>query len=773
MARKAIIITVKKIIVAPRIMHKNLLDYYRQKEAFYDVKVISKESVMSDYKGKLQDGALLYLIKKYKLLSDNAKALMHFLPYVDESIEDLNPKKLDLIENGYINKNEYLKQFFKDNEVIVVGYSKKDYELLNVLNQLDVHPTFITNERKQLDQNIVTYETVVDEVFYSLNKIAELLDSGVSINDIYIYVNCDDYLYYLDKFAPDFGFKVDINKDEPLFNYAIANIFLKEFVEAKDVDVAIGKIQDIKDADLLNAFLDVIRSSRDDELGFDSQLDYFISELKNTKYRQKRYNNVVKIIKEPIFTKDAHIFVMGFAQGQFPQARKDNQLLSDNEKERIGLNASLIDNECMEDTLLSFFSSDNHFYFSFSNRSLSQKFFISPLAETLGLNEIKTEFPNVLYSKDMKDFYYAKALDLKKYYQQVSSDYYALEKISNIPYDEYNNEFTGVKVYDNIVDLEYSYSKINMFYQCPFQYYVSRVLNVDPFEDNLNTKFGSVVHAIFEHHRDDGFDFDNEYERLVSEQEFAIEELPIVANLKVQVKEASDAILLHYRYMKNPDVIAEKNIRFNFAPHSRVFGKIDKVLLLDSKYLAIVDYKTGNSSFNSKNIEYGDSLQLPTYCFLAENDKDLKDFGIIGVFINNVIDKSLTRDPNDDSLINPYFRLNGKVVADADVISYLDNTIAGEKCEFIKGVKRLKSGEGFCANSVLASFDEIKEYAQVAKRKFLEADKRIRNNEFSINPLYIGSKGACEYCEYRDICFVKPNQRNYAEKIESEEGDDE
>ena len=162
MARKAIIITVKKIIVAPRIMHKNLLDYYRQKEAFYDVKVISKESVMSDYKGKLQDGALLYLIKKYKLLSDNAKALMHFLPYVDESIEDLNPKKLDLIENGYINKNEYLKQFFKDNDYIDKLRSKTDKKIIKAVrirNKEDIINS------KEINSDYLLFDSFTDKMY--------------------------------------------------------------------------------------------------------------------------------------------------------------------------------------------------------------------------------------------------------------------------------------------------------------------------------------------------------------------------------------------------------------------------------------------------------------------------------------------------------------------------------------------------------------------------------------------------------------------------------
>ena len=74
----------------------------------------------------------------------------------------------------------------------------------------------------------------------------------------------------------------------------------------------------------------------------------------------------------------------------------------------------------------------------------------------------------------------------------------------------------------------------------------------------------------------------------------------------------------------------------------------------------------------------------------------------------------------------------------------------------------------------MVSLEEFNEYAEVALRKYLEADANIRNNKFIINPLFKSkSDNACKYCEYKDLCYVKKNQRRYLyNPIEDEKEDD-
>ena len=213
--------------------------------------------------------------------------------------------------------------------------------------------------------------------------------------------------------------------------------------------------------------------------------------------------------------------------------------------------------------------------------------------------------------------------------------------------------------------------------------------------------------------------------------------------------------------MNNPKIITEKRLKMQVGKKSFLSGVIDKSIIFDDKYLVLVDYKTGSDSFDSKYINEGVSLQLPTYCLLAINDDEFKNYEIIGTFINNVVDSKLSYGNETETLIDPFFKLHGKVATDLELISQIDKTICDGKSEFIKSVSLSKDG-GFRKSDSLVSKDEFNNYAEVALRKYLEADANIRKNNFSINPLFKSkSDNACKYCEYKDLCFVKKAQRRY------------
>ncbi len=764
----------QKLLIAPINFHHDLLLKYRKDNPFSDIKIMSKEELIREWKGSFEKEAIIHLMKKYSYSYEYIKALLPFLIYADSNNSHLFPIKEDLLEQGLLVKNEYLNTFLNNKKTYIYGYSTKDIELTNFLKAFGINHQFIANKERVFNDNVLINETTKEETLCVLNEVARLIDNGVDINDICIYVNDNDYLAYLERFGEDFGFKTDIVINKPLFLYPIAKSFLNSYKASKDINLALFDIEVCSDKELLLEFKDIISNSISSELTFEQQLDYFIGVLKDTKYTHKKYKNCLKIIDSPIFKENCHIFVMGFAQGNFPSSYKDNLLLSDKEKELLGMNTSVQRTEISQEMTLDFFYSNNHFYFSRSKRSLSNTYIDSPWLNKLGLKNTTREFPEFIYSKKMLDFYHLKYLDLEKNYSEITNELIALDKISNVEYSTYKNDFTGASVFDDKQKMEYSYSQINTYYQCPFSYYVGRVLGIDPFEGNFNTEFGKVAHSIFEHHHDKNFDFDKAYDSLVKQGNFTDEDYPILNNLKKQVREASEAIKLHERHMKNPKVLTEKFIKYPLTKQSDLVGVIDKSIILDDKFLVIVDYKTGNDSFSDKDLEKGVGMQLPTYNLLASGDPILKNYRILGLFINNVIDTSLSHEPFSESLINPFYRLNGKLAVDVDDILIVDDTIANDKSEFIKGVIKAKTG-GYQSKSTISSFEEINRYGEIVKGKYLEADERIRNNEFPINPLFKKKNdGACKYCTYRDICYVKSNQKRMLNELDnSDETEDE
>ena len=754
-------------------MHRNLLAFYRANDPFSDIKIVSKESLISDWKGKIHPSSIKYILKNSSYCYDNVISMLRYIPYADANMPELLKIKEELINNGLISKNNYLSTFFKDKNIEVIGYSRKDEELNSLFNHFELKPRYIINEKDIHGHAVFKYETVSDEVLFSLNKIAKLLDEGVNINDIYIYTNNDDYIQYLERYSSGFGFSLDINTSKPLYHYEISNLFLNSYKETKNIDESLEAIQSIENKELLEAFIEVINESRDDKLSFEKQIDYIIGELKKTKYQVIHLNNSVKVIDKPIFAEHACVFVLGFAQSYFPKNKKDNQIINDNVKTKLGLNISIIESALEEDMLSNFLMSDNEFVLSYSSRGISEKYFPSPFVDKYELSEKEDPFPDVIYSRDMADFLFAKLLDLKYSFSEESNEYYSLNKVCDIPYGNYDNSFSGVSVFNNKDKMYYSYSKIKAFYQCPFSYYLSNVLEIDPFEGNFNTKIGNVFHGMMEHKYDPDFDFEKRYEIEVAKEEFDIEEETILLNLKEQMREMVNVLTLHDHYMEKPRYILEKQTTlFEFAPRSYLTGKIDKTVILDDKYVILVDYKTGSESFNPKDLINGESMQLPTYCLLAEHDIELKGYPIVGIYINNVIDKSFAK-KKTDNLINPAYELNGYTINDLEIALMIDRTLADGLSNFVKSLKLKKDGT-FDRNARLMSKEDLNEYKRITQENFIQADKRIRNNDFPINPLYTSEREkACTYCQYRDICFVKSNQRRIplsAEESEEENG---
>lgn len=68
-------------------------------------------------------------------------------------------------------------------------------------------------------------------------------------------------------------------------------------------------------------------------------------------------------------------------------------------------------------------------------------------------------------------------------------------------------------------------------------------------------------------------------------------------------------------------------------------GVIDKVLYkeeADYTYLVVVDYKTGSTNINLKNMMYGLGLQLPIYLYLSSK-MELKNIKIVGFIFRSYL----------------------------------------------------------------------------------------------------------------------------------------
>ncbi len=756
----------RKIIIAPSSMHQDLINQYRQDNAFFDVSLISKEELLEQWKGYYDNSAIITLMKEgmtYQL----AKEILSYLPYVNHGDTE-HLRYLELLKDKLTSKRNYhLNQFFDKNEVEIYGYSDDDNSLNSLIKYFHIHPIYHLN-RNISSMDVFQYDSMEDECYGVLNNIASLIAQGIDINDIYIYCQNEEYLYYLNRLSKGFHFTVDLSEKRSYLQTELAKEFISLFKQEKNLQNTIKLFKNSHQNDDISILENLLN---DDllSLDFPYQLDFITNELKHYILEQNHYKNAVKVISAPRAFSSKYVFVIGFVQGVYPKSFKDSKYLNDEELEKIGLNTSFVNTKISEDTQLSFLASDNHFKISYPLKSLSAIFYPSSFVYKHNFSIVKANFPEVIYSEEMAKFYLGVMTDKYVFFKEASEDFLALKSLIEIPYQTYDNSFSGVHVYDNDTDLKLSYSAMKTYHGCPFAYYSSTILGLDTFDENIHTKIGTVAHAILSCQYNDDFDFDTIWDEQIKLKEWSCSEMVLLDALKEKIRCASNVCLSHHAHVKDPKYRLEETLYTDIDKHTLLKGTIDKTIIINGEYLVLVDYKTNSESFDMKELEYGYSMQLPTYAYLALSQKKYVGYKIIGLFINNILDKSLKTAASDNS-VPSYLKLKGCVIDDMSLITLLDSTFEHGESEYINGVKVKKDG-GLYSSNAIVNENEMNSFVDVAKKYYVDCAEELRANNFAIAPKYLDDKNfACTYCPFRDLCFRKNNQIVFLkEAIEEEE----
>jgi len=197
-------------------------------------------------------------------------------------------------------------------------------------------------------------------------------------------------------------------------------------------------------------------------------------------------------------------------------------------------------------------------------------------------------------------------------------------------------------------------------------------------------------------------------------------------------------------YEKKINVEKNKVININFK------GFIDKLLFKDN-YVVIIDYKTYMVDINLKYLPYGLSMQLPVYLYLTKNLN--KDYEIIGFYLQQVLFGKFNKDNKKTlkELKKDNLRLKGYTLGKEEFIENIDSSYSNS--ELIHGMKL--TSKGFGPYSRVLTDKEIHNIVKITDQKIEECIDGIINSRFDINPKKINGKNiGCEYCKYKDICFM-------------------
>ena len=186
-------------------------------------------------------------------------------------------------------------------------------------------------------------------------------------------------------------------------------------------------------------------------------------------------------------------------------------------------------------------------------------------------------------------------------------------------------------------------------------------------------------------------------------------------------------------------------------------GRIDRLDVMktdDKVYVKIIDYKTGNTTFDLVSIYYGLQMQLVVYMDAAVKAEQRKypdaEVKPAGIFYYNVKDPMLQKEMEDDldgldPEIFKKLKMNGLVLAEDEVISGLDRTTVSLPMSYT-------STGLFRKGSSIASENEFALLDAYVKKKITDIREAILDGNAEVSPYEMGNRNACTYCPYQGTC---------------------
>ena len=188
-------------------------------------------------------------------------------------------------------------------------------------------------------------------------------------------------------------------------------------------------------------------------------------------------------------------------------------------------------------------------------------------------------------------------------------------------------------------------------------------------------------------------------------------------------------------------------------------GRIDRVDIMEEAeknrvYVKVIDYKTGNTSFDLLALYHGLQLQLMIYLdgALQVEQKKYPDKEIVpaGVFYYNVKDPMIQEkihadvESVSDQMLKK-LKMNGLVQADDDVSLRIDNTLSSIP------VSVNKDGN-FSRRASVASRKQFDALGAYVRQKICDIRESILDGNAAVEPYELGKKNACTYCPYSTVC---------------------
>ncbi len=730
------------LIITTDNIKKEILKKISLEKEIFTTKIMTKRELDLLLVGEVKKEGIEHVISKYDVTYSLAKVYLKNVLYKPEKLKEVY---LSLEENNLIVKNKLFKNIYINILVINVHLDKyiEDFFKDSVITNLEYDYNYV--------HNIYEFNTLEEEVYFVGTNIIDLLNDSRNASEIKIVNAQADYTLALRKIFHQLNIPIDIKDSVSILKTTTFINFYNKLKESKDIEVSLESINKDKIYDKLINYFNANSYNEINEF----TLKMIYDDLKNIKLAEEKMHGAIEIINlEDVMYDNKYYFILGINEGSVPKSIKDEDFISDKEKEKLGILTSLEKNNYSELLFDKIYKNVPNLTLSYKKNSAFAKFEPSYLISEMNINVIKNEETSYNYSKKYNEIALAKKLDDLVKFNVLSDETHLLFSNYEIDYKSYNNQFTGIskeKYNDYINEITLSYTSINDYYNCGFKYYIKKVLKLEKNEETLALLIGNLFHDVLSKIYTENFDLEKEYDEYLIDKIVSAKDKVFLKTLKEELKFIIEVILDFENVTTlKENLCEEKVIIEDIIPGKvKLYGVIDKLKFNKDRSLAvIIDYKTGSISSNIDNVCYGLNLQLPIYITLAKSfDKDIK---IGGFYLQKILNNPKIDEDVEER--KKSLKLEGYSIDNENLLKELDSGYANS--QFIKSMKL--SSNGFSNYAKVLSEKSIDKLEKITKEQIKNAAAKILDGSFLINPKKIDGKNvSCNYCKFKDLCYMK------------------
>lgn len=769
------------LLIVPNNLKNKLLLQMSNESLLLNIKFMTREEFINKHTFEYDEKAVLYLMDNYDKDANVSKVLLENMRYVEHDhyhnakLNSLFALKRELLDKDVITTDPLFNRFLENKKIYVYGYLYIDRLFKKYLTEHDYQIMEMPNYAYE-NKLVYRASTLEEEVDFVFNKIGDLLNSGISINNIKIANYSERYNNVFHKLAHFYDMPIE-DRGYSIYSTDIVREYLAILSDTQDFSLAFSKVKekyvdDELGAKIIAILLNVSNKYNGLNYSFNNVFALVKNDLQKSNIITCEDRDKISFIDvNPLLCdENDYVFLIGFNQNELPKLHRDEDYISDGEKEEVALEDTAIKNIVERDEVLNFINNVKHLTISYPLKHLSNEYYPSNLINEYAFEEQDISLSNNNYSKEYAYVKLTKYLDDFIKYGTISSQlgkYYYNYKIDYLTYD---NRFTGITKEQLLKKLNHhlllSYSSINTYNKCHFRYYLDKILKLDKFEETFPQLVGNLFHHLLSICFNDDFDLETEWNKYLETIKLSEKDEIFLIKLKEELRLIIEFVkkLHHETYLT--DKLMEYEIYLSKDRHDcpdikiQFKGIVDKCMYREkdnSTLISIIDYKTGAVDTSLSNVAYGINMQLPIYWYLIKKGNIFDNPKFVGFYLERILNGELKRDDKksyQEMKMNK-LKLVGYSTDDKSRLELFDPTY--EKSEFISSMSVKKDGE-FSVNALKKTIaDDVLDALVDYVDKVIEEDiTAILNGDFSINPKQIGKDLiGCDFCQYKDICYRK------------------